>query len=34
MKGHMGKILRLDLDNRSFSSIDTSKYEKWVGALV
>lgn len=33
MKGHMGKILRLDLDNRSFSSIDTSKYEKWVGGI-
>lgn len=31
MKGHMGKILRLDLTNREISTIDTSDYEEWVG---
>ncbi|MGM0372393.1 MAG: aldehyde ferredoxin oxidoreductase N-terminal domain-containing protein, partial [Halobacteriota archaeon] len=31
MKGHMGKILRLDLTNREISTIDTSEYEEWVG---
>ncbi|MFB6086642.1 MAG: aldehyde ferredoxin oxidoreductase N-terminal domain-containing protein [Halodesulfurarchaeum sp.] len=31
MNGHMGKILRLDLTNRTSSTIDTSEYEEWVG---
>lgn len=31
MKGHMGKILRVDLTNQDISTIDTSEYEEWVG---
>ena len=31
MYGHAGKILRLDLSSSSFDTIDTSKYEAWVG---
>lgn len=31
MKGHMGKILRIDLTDRRISTINTSDYEKWVG---
>ncbi len=31
MKGHMGKILRIDLTSRSLSVIDTAQYEGWFG---
>jgi aldehyde:ferredoxin oxidoreductase len=31
MKGHTGKILRLDLTNRKTSAMETREYEGWVG---
>src|SRR5574340_1825214 len=31
MKGQMGKILRLDLTTGTADTIDTAKYEDWVG---
>lgn len=31
MKGHMGKILRLDLTNKQSKTINTSNYEEFVG---
>ncbi|MDD4877176.1 MAG: aldehyde ferredoxin oxidoreductase N-terminal domain-containing protein, partial [Dehalococcoidales bacterium] len=33
MKGHAGKILKLDLTNRKTDIIPTEKYEKWIGGL-
>jgi len=31
MKGHMGKILRLDLTGRKASSLETQEYQEWIG---
>ena len=31
MYGHAGRILRLNLTDRKYDTIDTSKYEAWVG---
>ena len=31
MKGHTGKILRLNLTRKEASTIDTKRYERWVG---
>ncbi|OKY77282.1 MAG: Aldehyde:ferredoxin oxidoreductase [Candidatus Methanohalarchaeum thermophilum] len=31
MKGQVGKILRVDLNQKSTSTIDTSEYEEWIG---
>ncbi|PTD94758.1 aldehyde:ferredoxin oxidoreductase [archaeon SCG-AAA382B04] len=31
MKGHVGKILRVDLTNKEIKEIATSQYEEWVG---
>ena len=31
MKGHVGKILRLDLTNRKVSVLETVQYEDWIG---
>ena len=31
MKGHAGRILRLNLTDRVFSLLDTAKYEQWIG---
>ena len=31
MKGHTGKILRLNLTRKEVSSIETKRYEQWVG---
>jgi aldehyde:ferredoxin oxidoreductase len=31
MKGHMGKILRVNLTNKTVKTIDTKQYEEWVG---
>ena len=33
MKGHVGKILRLDLTGRKVGIIATRKYEKWLGGI-
>jgi aldehyde:ferredoxin oxidoreductase len=31
MNGHAGKILRLNLSTREITTIDTRRYEQWVG---
>ena len=31
MKGHMGKILRVNLTERKISIIETKKYKQWYG---
>ena len=31
MKGWMGKILRIDLENRRVSSLDTADFSDWIG---
>jgi len=31
MKGHMGKILRVNLTNKTVKTIDTTQYEEWGG---
>jgi len=33
MKGHVGKILKLDLTARKAEIIPTEKYERWIGGL-
>lgn len=33
MKGHVGKILKLDLTRRKVEVIPTNKYEKWIGGI-
>ena len=31
MKGHAGKILKVDLSNKEISTLDTERYEQWTG---
>jgi aldehyde:ferredoxin oxidoreductase len=31
MKGHAGKILRVNLTKKTISAIETNKYERWIG---